>query len=74
MRLPEADAETKVWLIAWLEGFSPHVRAVDYASARTLFHQEILAFGPHQDVFRSLEAWAETTVGQRVAQDDKTGI
>jgi ketosteroid isomerase-like protein len=60
MRLPEADAETKAWFIAWLEGFSSHVRAVDYASARPLFHPDILAFGTHQDVLRSLEAWVET--------------
>jgi ketosteroid isomerase-like protein len=36
------------------------VRAVDYASARPLFHPEILAFGTHRDVLRSLEAWIET--------------
>jgi ketosteroid isomerase-like protein len=60
MKLPEADAGTKAWFIAWLEGFSSHVRAVDYASARPLFHPEILAFGTHRDVLRSLEAWIET--------------
>ena len=60
MRLPEADAQTKAWFIAWLEGFSSHVRAVDYASARPLFHPEIRAFGTHRDVLRSLEAWVET--------------
>lgn len=37
--------------------FSAHVRAVDYASARPLFHPDILAFGTHQDVLPSLEAW-----------------
>jgi ketosteroid isomerase-like protein len=60
MRLPAADAETKAWFIAWLEGFSSHVRAVDYASARPLFHPDILAFGTHRDVLRSREAWVET--------------
>jgi ketosteroid isomerase-like protein len=60
MRLPETDAETKAWFIAWLEDFSSHVRAVDYASAEPLFHPDILAFGTHQDVLRSLEAWVET--------------
>ena len=60
MELPEADAETKAWFIDWLEGFSAHVRAVDYASARPLFHPEILAFGTHQDVLPSLEAWVNT--------------
>jgi ketosteroid isomerase-like protein len=58
--LPVADAETKAWFIAWLEGFSAHVRSVDYASARPLFHPEILAFGTHQDVLPSLEAWVNT--------------
>jgi ketosteroid isomerase-like protein len=60
MRLPEADAATKAWFIAWLEGFSAHVRAVDYAAARPLFHPNIVAFGTHQDVLRSLEAWVNT--------------
>jgi ketosteroid isomerase-like protein len=58
--LPEADSETKAWFIDWLNGFSAHVRAVDYASARPLFHREILAFGTHQDVLPSLEAWVNT--------------
>jgi ketosteroid isomerase-like protein len=60
MRLPEADSETKAWFIAWLERFAMHVREVDYASARPLFHPEILAFGTHQDVLPSLDAWVET--------------
>ncbi|MEA2744243.1 MAG: hypothetical protein QOG25_2614, partial [Acetobacteraceae bacterium] len=60
MDLPEADAETKAWFIAWLEGFSAHVRAVDYAAARPLFHPDILAVGTHQDVLPSLEAWIST--------------
>lgn len=58
--LPEADPEIKAWFISWLEGFASHVRAVDYASARPLFHPEILAFGTHQDVLPSLEAWVNT--------------
>jgi ketosteroid isomerase-like protein len=58
--LPEADAQTRAWFIAWLEGFSSHVRAVDYGSARPLFHPDILAFGTHQDVLPSLEAWVNT--------------
>lgn len=60
MELPNADAATKAWFIDWLEGFSAHVRAVDYASARPLFHPEILAFGTHQDVLPSLEAWVNS--------------
>ena len=58
--LPEADAETKAWFVAWLERFSSYVRDVDYASARPLFHPKILAFGTHQDVLPSLEAWVTT--------------
>ena len=60
MQLPEADTETRAWFIAWLEGFACHVRAVDYAAARPLFHPDILAFGTHQDVLRSLEEWIDT--------------
>lgn len=58
--LPEADTDTKAWFLAWLETFSSYVRAVDYASARPLFHPNILAFGTHQDVLPSLEAWVNT--------------
>ena len=60
MQLPEADTETKAWFIAWLEGFACHVRAVDYATARPLFHPHILAFGTHRNVLRSLEEWVNT--------------
>ena len=60
MSLPHADPETKSWFTTWLEGFSAHVRSVDYASARPLFHPEILAFGTHKDVLPSLEAWVNT--------------
>ena len=58
--LPEADAATKAWFLEWLETVSGHVRAVDYASATPLFHPDILAFGTHQDVLPSLEAWVNT--------------
>src|ERR1700761_9603768 len=60
MALPQADEPTKAWFVAWLEGFAAHVRAVDYASARPLFAPQILAFGTHQDVLPSLEAWVNT--------------
>jgi ketosteroid isomerase-like protein len=55
--LPEADAETREFFLRWLETFSGYVRAVDYASARPLFHAEILAFGTHQDVLPDRESW-----------------
>ncbi len=55
--LPEAPKDLRDHFLQWLETFSSHVRAVDYASARPLFHPEILAFGTHRDVLPSLEAW-----------------
>lgn len=58
--LPEADSATRAWFIEWLETFSSYVRNVDYASARPLFHSDILAFGTHQDVLPSLDAWVGT--------------
>ncbi len=58
--LPDADAETRAWFISWLDAFSSYVRDVDYASARPLFHPQILAFGTHQDVLPSLQAWIDT--------------
>jgi len=55
--LPLANAETRAFFLRWLETFSAHVREVDYASARPLFHPEMLAFGTHQDVLPNREAW-----------------
>ena len=58
--LPEANAEVTGFFHRWLETFSSFVRAVDYASARPLFHPNILAFGTHRDVLPSLQAWIDT--------------
>lgn len=58
--LPEADAETRDFFRRWLETFSTYVRDVDYASARPLFHKDILAFGTHRDVLPSLDAWVNS--------------
>ena len=58
--LPEADAATRSFFLRWLEIFSSYVRDVDYASARPLFHKDILAFGTHRDVLPSLEAWVNS--------------
>ncbi len=58
--LPEAGDEVRAYFLEWLETFSGYVRAVDYASARPLFHPSILAFGTHQDVLFSLDAWIKT--------------
>ena len=55
--LPEADAATRAFFIDWLDVFSGYVREVDYASARPLFHPDVLAFGTHRDVIPGLEAW-----------------
>ena len=55
--LPTADAATRSFFLQWLDTFSSYVRAVDYAAAKPLFHTDILAFGTHQDVLPSLEAW-----------------
>ena len=58
--LPEADAATRAHFIAWLERFAGYVRDVDYAAARPLFHQDVLAFGTHRDVIPGLAAWQAT--------------
>lgn len=58
--LPEADAAMRAFFIEWLDTFAGYVRDVDYASARRLFHPDILAFGTHRDVISGLEAWIAT--------------
>lgn len=55
--LPEADAATRAFFVCWLEAFAGHVREVDYAAARPLFHPDVLAFGTHRDVIRGIAAW-----------------
>ena len=58
--LPEADPDTAVFFHAWLDTFAAHVRSVDYAAARPLFHPDVLAFGTHNDVVAGLPAWVAT--------------
>ena len=58
--LREADTATRAYFIDWLERFSGYVREVDYAAARPLFHQDVLAFGTHRDVIPGLAAWQAT--------------
>ena len=58
--LPTADTTTHGIFFDWLETFSSFVRDVDYASARPLFHPDVLAFGTHRDVIPGLEAWIAT--------------
>ena len=59
MSLPDADAATRAFFARWLETFASYVREVDYASARPLFHPEVLAFGTHRDVISGVESWME---------------
>ena len=58
--LPAANAEITRHFHRWLETFSGYVRNVDYASARPLFHPDVLAFGTHNDVIPGLDKWVET--------------
>lgn len=57
--LPTADDATREYFVRWLESFAGFVREVDYASARPLFHPDVLAFGTHRDVIPGLETWIE---------------
>ena len=53
--LPIADARIRAEILQWLEVFAGHVRAVDYASARPMWHPDLLAFGTFNDVIQGLE-------------------
>lgn len=53
--LPIADARIRAEILEWLEVFAGHVRAVDYASARPMWHPDLLAFGTFNDVIQGLE-------------------
>jgi hypothetical protein len=69
--LPTANAETTRFFHHWLETFSGYVRDVDYASARPLFHPDVLAFGTHNDVIPGVEQMDQDAVGQRLAEDER---
>ena len=58
--LPDADADTHAFFLAWLDRFAGFVRDVDYAAARPLFHPDVLAFGTHNDVISGLGSWQDT--------------
>ncbi len=58
--LPTANPEITLFFHQWLETFSGYVREVDYASARPLFHPDVLAFGTHNDVIPGIETWIKT--------------
>ncbi len=54
--LPEADAATTAFFRDWLERFAAMVRDVDYASARPLWHDDVVIFGTHQDLRQGLDS------------------
>lgn len=58
--LPVANTEIVLFFRHWLESFAGYVREVDYASARPLFHPDVLAFGTHNDVIPGLDQWVST--------------
>ncbi|HET6182815.1 MAG TPA: nuclear transport factor 2 family protein [Acetobacteraceae bacterium] len=58
--LPEADAATRRAVLDWLDRFAGFVREVDYAAARPMIHDHVLAFGTHRDVIAGLESWVRS--------------
>ena len=58
--LPVANTEITQFFREWLETFAGYVREVDYASARPLFHPDVLAFGTHNDVISGVDTWVTT--------------
>ena len=57
--LPEATATTAAEVLDWLERFAQCVRDVDYASARPLWHPDIVIFGTYQELVKGLSTWTE---------------
>jgi ketosteroid isomerase-like protein len=58
--LPTANPDLTRFFHQWLETFASYVREVDYASARPLFHPDVLAFGTHNDVIPGIDQWIAT--------------
>jgi len=58
--MPTANPVITLFFHQWLETFSGYVREVDYASAKPLFHPDVLAFGTHNDVIPGIETWIKT--------------
>src|SRR3981189_628098 len=58
--LPTANPEITLFFHQWLETFAGYVREVDYASAKPLFHPDVLAFGTHNDVIPGIDTWIKT--------------
>jgi ketosteroid isomerase-like protein len=53
--LPLADPRIRAEILEWLTVFAGHVRAVDYAGARPMWHPDLLAFGTYNNVIQGLE-------------------
>ena len=58
--LPIANEEMTHFFRRWLDTFAEYVREVDYDSARSLFHPDVLAFGTHNNVISGLDQWVAT--------------
>lgn len=58
--LPFADIATRAFFTEWLEVFSGYVRAVDFNSARPLWHPDVVTFGTHRDVVEGLDTTVAT--------------
>jgi ketosteroid isomerase-like protein len=58
--LPTANKEITQFFRQWLETFAGYVREVDYASAKPLFHPDVLAFGTHNDIISGIDIWIAT--------------
>jgi ketosteroid isomerase-like protein len=58
--LPTANHEITQFFRQWLDTFAGYVREVDYASAKPLFHPDVLAFGTHNDIISGIDIWIAT--------------
>ncbi len=61
--LPNADPALRQEFEDWLDRFSGHVRNVDYAAARPLWHPDVVIFGTHQDLLTGIDAYVATQWG-----------
>ncbi len=51
-----ATPDQKLEIKAWFDEWSGYVAAVDFESARKLFHPEVVGFGTYMEYVRGLEA------------------
>jgi ketosteroid isomerase-like protein len=59
-KLPIAEPALRAAFEDWLTTFSGYVREVDYASARPLWHPDVVTFGTHRDVVTSRDTTIAT--------------